>query len=98
MFAKSGTRVDLQIPSWIKNNAKWWAQGSLSDDDFTKGIQYMISNGIMKIPQSQSDASLSKQIPNWVKTNAGWWASGQISDGDFIKGIQYLVNSGVIHV
>jgi hypothetical protein len=98
MFANSGTQADLQIPSWVKNNAKWWAQGSLTDDDFTKGIQYMIKNGIMKIPQSHSDSSLSQQIPNWVKTNAGWWASGQISDGDFIKGIQYLVNSGVIHV
>ncbi|HEV2193745.1 MAG TPA: hypothetical protein VGR54_09030 [Nitrosopumilaceae archaeon] len=98
MFANSGTQADLQIPSWIKNNAKWWAQGSLTDNDFTKGIQYMIKNGIMKIPQSHSDSSLSQQIPSWVKTNAGWWASGQISDGDFIKGIQYLVNSGVIHV
>ncbi|TSA17406.1 MAG: hypothetical protein D4R72_04755 [Nitrosopumilales archaeon] len=98
MFANSGTQSDLQIPSWIKNNAKWWAQGSLTDDDFTKGIQYMIHNGIMKIPHTQSDSSLSHQIPSWVKTNAGWWASGQTSDNDFVKGIQYLVNSGIIHV
>jgi hypothetical protein len=98
MFANSGAPADLQIPSWIKNNAKWWAQGSLTDDDFTKGIQYMIKNGIMKIPQSHTDSSLSHQIPTWVKTNAGWWASGQISDVDFVKGIQYLASSGVIHV
>ena len=98
MFTDSGTQSDLQIPSWIKNNAKWWAQGSLTDDDFTKGIQYMIQKGIMKVPQSPSDSSLSQQIPSWVKTNAGWWASGQISDGDFVKGIQYLASSGVIHV
>ena len=98
MFTNSVTQADLQIPSWIKNNAKWWSQGSLTDDDFTKGIQFMIKNGIMKIPQSHSDSSLSQQIPSWVKTNAGWWASNQISDGDFVKGIQYLVNSGVIHV
>ena len=98
MFANSGAQDDLKIPSWIKNNAKWWAQGSLTDDDFTKGIQYMIKNGIMKIPQSHSDASLSQHIPSWIKTNANWWASGQISDGDFVKGIQYLANSGIIHV
>lgn len=98
MFTNSETSADLQIPSWIKNNAKWWSQGSLTDDDFTKGIQYMIKNGIMKIPQSHPDSSLSHQIPGWVKTNAGWWASGQISDSDFTKGIQYLVNSGVIQV
>src|SRR5690242_7819623 len=98
MFTNSAVQSDMHIPSWIKNNAKWWAQGTLTDDDFTKGIQYMIKNGIMKIPQSHSDSSLSQQIPNWIKTNAGWWASGQISDSDFVKGIQYLANSGVIHV
>ena len=98
MFTNSVTQPNTHIPSWIKNNAKWWAQGTLTDDDFTKGIQYMIKNGIMKIPQSHSDSSLSQQIPNWIKTNAGWWASGQISDDDFVKGIQYLANSGVIHV
>jgi hypothetical protein len=98
MFTSSGTQADLQIPSWIKNNAKWWVQGSLTDDDFTKGIQYMIQNGIMKIPHTQSDSSLSHQIPSWVKTSTGWWASGQTSDNDFVKGIQYLVNSGIIHV
>ena len=98
MFANSATQADLQIPSWIKNNAKWWAQGSLTDEDFTKGIQYMIKNKIMKIPQSHSDSSLSQQIPRWVKTNAGWWASGQISDVDFVKGIEYLASSGVIRV
>ena len=98
MFANSGTPVDLQIPSWIKNNAKWWSEGSLTDDDFTKGIQYLMQHGIMKIPQSHSDSSLPQQIPSWVKTNAGWWASGQISDNDFVKGIQYLTNSGIIRV
>jgi hypothetical protein len=98
MFASSGTQDNLQIPSWIKNNAKWWAQGSLTDDEFTKGIQYMIQKGIMKIPQHHYDSSLSQQIPTWVKTYAGWWAEGQVSDDDFTKGIQYLVNSGTIHL
>ena len=98
MFANSVTQADLQIPSWIKNNAKWWAQGSLTDDDFTKGIQYMVQNGMMKIPHTQSDSSLPHQIPSWVKTSAGWWANGQISDNDFVKGIQYLADSNIIHV
>ncbi|MGI0027352.1 MAG: hypothetical protein ACREAD_05870 [Nitrosopumilaceae archaeon] len=98
MFANSGTQAVSHIPSWVKNNAKWWSQGSLSDDEFTKGIQYMIQNGIMKIPQTHSNSSLSHQIPSWIKTNADWWASGQISDDDFVKGIQYLASSGIIHV
>ncbi|EPA06764.1 hypothetical protein BG20_I0011 [Candidatus Nitrosarchaeum limnium BG20] len=38
-----------QIPSWIKNNAGWWADGSIDDNSFVQGIQYLIKEGIMKI-------------------------------------------------
>jgi len=40
------------IPQWIKNNAKWWSEGQIVDSDFIKGIQYLMQNGIMKIPTS----------------------------------------------
>ena len=38
---------DDEIPGWIKNTAGWWAEGMLSDDEFIKGIQYMITKGIV---------------------------------------------------
>ncbi len=38
-----------EIPGWIKNNADWWSQGLISDDDFVKGIQYLVEQGIIKI-------------------------------------------------
>lgn len=37
-----------QIPSWIKNNAGWWASGQISDGEFVKGMQWLVSNGIIK--------------------------------------------------
>ncbi len=92
----SSTPTTSNIPSWIKNNAKWWSQGQIGDSDFIKGIQYIIQNGIMKIPQTQTSPS-SNQIPSWIKNNAGWWASGQISDDEFVKGIEYLVSEGIIN-
>ncbi len=90
------TNVQTKIPSWIKNNAKWWADGTIGDDDFVKGIQYLIQSGLMKIPQGNSSSSTLHQIPVWIKKNAGWWADGTIGDDDFVKGMQYLVNSGII--
>ncbi len=39
----------VTIPTWIKNNAGWWAEGSISDSDFVQGIQWLITNGIMKV-------------------------------------------------
>ncbi len=37
------------IPSWIKNNAGWWAAEQITDDSFVQGVQYLITNGIMTI-------------------------------------------------
>ena len=38
-----------EIPEWIKNNAAWWADGQIDDNSFVTGIQWLITNGIMKI-------------------------------------------------
>ena len=37
----------LQIPEWIKNNAKWWYEGKISNEDFVNGIQYLVKNGVI---------------------------------------------------
>ena len=40
---------DDKIPSWIKNNAGWWADGTIDDDSFLIGIEWLVSNGIISI-------------------------------------------------
>jgi hypothetical protein len=92
------TPIPPQIPSWIKNTAQWWSKGEIGDSDFIKGIQYLMQNGIMKIPPLPTTTSHSNQIPRWVKNNAGWWADGTISDNDFVSGIQYMVSEGIINI
>jgi len=87
------------VPEWIRNNAKWWVEGTIGDSDFTSGIQYLIKEGIIKIPETVSTGDGgSQEIPGWIKNNADWWAQGLISDDDFVKGIQYLVEQGIIQV
>jgi hypothetical protein len=92
------TESTSSIPSWIKNNAKWWSKGQIEDPDFVSGIQYMIKEKIMKIPETKKGSGSSQQIPSWVKNNAGWWADGMIGDSDFVKGIQYLVTNGIMTI
>ena len=41
--------VQPEIPSWIKNNAGWWADGQIDDDAFIQGLQYLITNGILQV-------------------------------------------------
>jgi len=42
-------QAETSIPGWIKNNAGWWADGQIDDSSFVSGLQWLISNGIMKI-------------------------------------------------
>lgn len=99
IFQDLGISVtQLQIPTWIKNNAKWWSDGKISDSDFVQGIQYLIKQGRTKIPETTSGIGSSQQIPAWIKSNAGWWADGKISDSDFVSGIQYLISNGIMKI
>ncbi len=38
------------IPDWVKNNAKWWAEGSITETDYISSLQYLINQGILSIP------------------------------------------------
>ena len=87
------------IPSWIKNNAGWWADGVIDDSSFVQGIQYLIKEGIMEIPPTtQGSSSGTNEIPAWIKNNAGWWADGSIDDSSFVQGIQYLIKEGIMRI
>ena len=87
------------VPEWIKNNAGWWATDQIDDSSFLQGIQFLIKEGIMVIPPTEtSGSSESQEVPAWIKNNAGWWADGQIDDNTFVSGIQYLIQVGIIKV
>jgi len=43
------TESETSIPGWIKNNAEWWADDMIPDSAFVSGLQWLISNGIMKL-------------------------------------------------
>jgi len=84
------------VPEWIKNNARWWAKGNIGDHAFVSGIQYLIQENIIQIPNSQESSKSIRTIPVWVKHIAGFWADGKISDAEFVKSIQYLVENKLI--
>ncbi|MDC0883837.1 hypothetical protein PL987_01960 [Nitrosopumilus sp.] len=87
-----------EIPSWIKNNAGWWADGTIDDNSFVQGIQFLVKEGIISVDSTSQSNVESKAIPTWVKNNAGWWADGTIDDSTFITGIEFLVKEGIILV
>ncbi|HEX5457986.1 MAG TPA: DUF192 domain-containing protein [Candidatus Nitrosotalea sp.] len=88
----------VSIPSWVKHNAKFWSDGSITDTQFIAGIQYLINNGIIKMPSSSGTSNMSTQIPLWIKDDITYWSEGEISDSQFAGALQYLISNGLIHV
>jgi len=85
------------VPDWIKNNARWWSNGQITDSEFLNGISYLINERIIIIPQNYESANSDSQIiPLWVKNTAEWWAYGKIDEKEFLKGIQFLIENGII--
>ena len=87
-----------EVPSWVKSNAGWWADGTISESDFLSGIEFLIKDGIISVSPTSVSSETSDEVPSWVKSNAGWWADGTISDGEFVNGIQHLMMIGLISV
>ncbi|MDH3856227.1 MAG: peptidase, partial [Nitrosopumilus sp.] len=84
--------------NWIKNNALWWSQEQIDDSTFIQGIEYLIKNQIIVIPETQQETLESQEIPSWIKNNAAWWADGQIDDETFVQGLEFLIQKGVIRI
>jgi len=89
---------EMSIPSWIKNNAGWWADGLIDDGSFVSGRQWRISIGVMNIPSTEQGTGSGDVIPSWIKNNAGWWADGMIPDDAFVSGLQWLISNGIMKI
>ena len=88
-----------KVPSWIKNNAKWWAEKQIGDTDFLSGIQFMIQQKIILVSGNPTGSNQANApVPEWIRNNAGWWADDQISEDEFVKALEFLINNGIVRV
>ena len=95
----SSTTETITIPDWVRNNAAWWADGQIDDRTFANGIEFMIKEGIIVVPVTESgETKEDVTIPDWVRNNAAWWSEGQIDDKTFANGLQFLIKEGIISV
>ena len=59
-FSITTSATDSAIPEWIKNNAKWWSEGSISETDYITSLEYLIKNGIIQIPIPITEVSAAQ--------------------------------------
>ena len=96
---QNGGSEEISIPDWVRNNAQWWSQEQIGDNDFASGIEFLIKEDIIRVPTtSDGPKSEDAMIPDWVRNNAGWWSEGLISDKEFANGLQYLIKNRIISV
>ena len=51
----TGTQIsppgDVDIPLWVQNNAKWFAEGAIGAVDFARGLEFLVEEEIIKSPR-----------------------------------------------
>jgi len=88
---------NIVIPLWVREFAKYWYNGAITDVEFSNGIGFLIKEGIIIVPDTQNQKTSNEVIiPEWVKASAGWWIDRQISDVEFAKGLEFLIKEGII--
>jgi len=104
------TNEDIQIPSWFKNNVKWWNEDKLSDEDIVNAIDYLLNHrsikldlneisGTLSTPESSSSQSQTNEnngISSDVKDIFVLWQKGSVSDSDVANAIKFLIEANII--
>ncbi len=66
------TAQEKLIPDWIKGTASFWINDDITDSEFIQAIEFMVNNGIIKIPMIQNlenELSVSKNKIIELETN-----------------------------
>ena len=86
------------IPDWIKFYAQNWAIGGISDTEFMSGLNFMIQNKIIVLPNLDNNSLSTGDVPSWFRNTALWWSSDLISQQEFINSIKYLIREDIISI
>ncbi len=86
----------VSVPDWIRINAEWWASGKITDSTFITGIEFMLENNIIIIPNLPNSNFSGDEIPDWIRNNAHWWSQDLITEDEFVNSLKFLIEEGII--
>ena len=98
----ASAEVQPSMPNWIRNTAKLWSNGEISDAEYIKTIQWLIDHKIIKVPQSAN--TKNKVIPkqsnpptyinkvyNFSMLQPVGWTEKENSVQDYRNNLEYAV-------
>ncbi len=56
------------VPEWVKNTARWYGEGKISETEFLNAIKYLIDNKVIVL-ESGSQAALKPTVENVIIPN-----------------------------
>jgi len=101
---------DTNIPSWFKNNVKWWKEGKLSDEEIVNALENLLNRKIIKLDSTQIKIGTTipeprfflppnkdgAKIPSYAKDTFVSWEEGMFSDSDVANTIKFLIKENII--
>lgn len=76
IFSEQVFGVENNIPTWIKNNAKWWSEGKVSDSEFLNAMEYLIDQNVITV-RNHSVSKTDSVIPPSVTTDKRIYQMGE---------------------
>jgi hypothetical protein len=51
LFPLIANAQSTEVPDWVKNNALWWAEGKISEQEYLNAIQFLVDQGhLVNVP------------------------------------------------
>ncbi len=82
------------VPGWVRETARAWTEGLLSDRGFLDAVEFLIGSGVIQTQAAGSHTAHG--IPPWVRESANAWVGGAADDKTFAAAIEFLVEGGVV--
>ena len=100
-IALAQTGNSIQLPDWFKNNANWWNDGSISEQDIVNAIENLIEREIIIIDLSSIETTDSEpqersKILRDVKNVFGLWGDDLADDSAIGNQIKVLIEERII--
>lgn len=58
----TASATDSAVPEWVKNNAKWWSEGSISESEYVTSLEFLIIEGIIQIPIPITEVTATQSL------------------------------------
>lgn len=85
------------VPQWVKQDAMWWHDGKISDNEFINSIKWLVEKKIIPIQLVVFNNSTQNRSYEFKDISYNWGVR-KISDKDFVNTVRYMIENNVMNM